>query len=125
MDLEDAIGYIGTLDNASGQICQMKDGKPHLLLFDFGCPNCSEVESRNADDMGEALATIVNAAPAHVALRAAAESIFTAIDAEMSSYDEYEAPPQWMTDAYLKLFDLLDKAPTPEVDDPSGGDLPL
>ena len=64
MNLQDAIGYIGTLDNASGQICQMKDGKPHLLLFDFSCANCSEVESRNADDMGEALAAIVNAVPA-------------------------------------------------------------
>ena len=64
MNLQDAIGYIGTLDNASGQICQMKDGKPHLILFEFGCPNCSEVESRNAEDMGEALATIVNASPA-------------------------------------------------------------
>jgi hypothetical protein len=63
MDLHDAIGYIGTLDNASGQVCQMKDGKPYLLLFELACGNCSEVESRNADDMGEALVTIVNAAP--------------------------------------------------------------
>lgn len=60
-----------------------------------------------------------------IAYRAVCDSIFAAIDAEMSSYDEYEAPPQWIVDAYLKLFELLDKAPAPEVEDPSGGDLPL
>lgn len=58
-----ACEYIGTLDNASGQICQMKDGKPHLLLFDFGCPTCSEVESRNADEWGDALTLLVNSVP--------------------------------------------------------------
>jgi hypothetical protein len=120
-----AITHIGTLENASGQICQMKDGKPHLLLFEFGCPNCSEVESRNADDMGDALATLVNAAPAYVALRAACEPIFDAIDDEMGFCDDDDAPAQWMIDAYMSLFELLDKAPPLEVDDPSGGDLPL
>lgn len=58
-----AAEYIGTLDNMSGQMCQMKDGKPSLLLFDFGCPNCSEVQSRNADEWGDALALLVNSVP--------------------------------------------------------------
>lgn len=58
-----------------------------------------------------------------VAFREACEFIFEAIDDEMGDYDE--APPQWMTDAYLKLFELLDKAPEPEDPDPSGGELPL
>lgn len=63
MTLEDAIRIVGTIDNASGQICQMKDGKPDLLLFEFGCPSCSEVASKNADEYGDALVAIVNAAP--------------------------------------------------------------
>lgn len=67
MKLHDAINLLGTLDNASGQICQMRDGKPVLILFDLGCSNCSEVASRNADELGEALATVVNTASELVA----------------------------------------------------------
>ncbi len=64
-ELQWAIGYLGKVDNASGQICNLdSNGEPTLLLFEFGCPNCSEVAGKNANDYGEALAVIVNAAPA-------------------------------------------------------------
>lgn len=63
MSLQDDMRLIGTLDNASGQICQMKDDKPDLILFEFGCPACSEIAGKNADDYGESLAAIVNRAP--------------------------------------------------------------
>lgn len=60
-----------------------------------------------------------------VAYRAAAESIFAALETEIESCGEDGAPAQWVTDAYLALFDLLDKAPAPENLNPSGGDLPF
>ncbi len=63
MNLTDAIQYIGAIDNASGQICQIKDDKPVLILFEFACPNCSEIASIHADEYGDALVAIVNAAP--------------------------------------------------------------
>lgn len=63
MKIQDAIDLLGSIDNFSGQICQIKDGKPTLILFDLGCANCSEVASKNADELGEALVTIVNAVP--------------------------------------------------------------
>lgn len=64
MTIQDALNLIGTVDNASGQICQLNAGDPTLILFEFGCPNCSEVAGKHADDYGEALASIVNAVPA-------------------------------------------------------------
>ena len=63
MNLQDAFELIGKVDNASGQICQLnEDGKPVLILFEFGCPNCSEVANKNADDYGAAVELIVNRA---------------------------------------------------------------
>lgn len=73
MKLQDAISLIGTIGNASGQVCQMKDGKPVLILFDLGCSNCSEVASKNADELGEALAAVVNAVPRLAAIEAATQ----------------------------------------------------
>lgn len=67
MAIKDALNLIGTIDNASGQICQMKDEKPNLILFEFACPHCSEVASKNADEYGNALATIVNGTAALIA----------------------------------------------------------
>lgn len=61
--LTTAAEYVGTLDNMAGQLCQMKDGKPHLLLFELGCPNCSEVQSRNADEWGDAFQLLINSVP--------------------------------------------------------------
>jgi hypothetical protein len=60
--LEDAIELIGTIDAASGQICQTNAGDPTLILFEFGCPSCSEVAGKVADEYGDALVTIVNSA---------------------------------------------------------------
>lgn len=107
MNIQDAIGYIGTIDNASGQMCQMKDGKPHLLLFDLGCPNCSEVESRNADDMGEALMKIVNAAP----------DLLTALEQAHQDTCSLHCPSVWKTgepqphsDRCTSISAVLDKA---------------
>lgn len=127
MDIQDAIGYIGTIDNASGQLCQMKDGRPHLLLFEFACANCSEVESRNADDMGEALMVIVNAAPALLAriarLEAAANAAYDVL-AESMECDDYDyTPAPEVAHAFNLLYDVLAKAPPPDHPDPSGGDL--
>ena len=59
-----AAEYVGTLDNASGQLCQMKDGKSSLILFELGCPNCSEVASKIADEWGDAITLLINSAPA-------------------------------------------------------------
>lgn len=76
------------------------------------------------DEEVEANARLIAKAPA---LLDACESIFAALETEMTDYARLEddaAPPQWMTDAYLKLFELLDKAPATEDPDPSGGDLP-
>lgn len=58
-----ALAYVGTLDNASGQVCQLKDGKPHMILFDLGCNACSEVASKNADEFAAALVLVVNSTP--------------------------------------------------------------
>ncbi len=95
--------------------------KDHTVMFDGDGMLLSQVVVHLNAQAAQISACAVNRAQ----LAAVCESIFAAIDAETSSYDEYEAPPQWMTDAYLKLFDLLDKAPAPENPDPSGGDLPL
>lgn len=63
MTLNEALELIGTVDNASGQICRLdENGKPTLILFEFGCPNCSEVANKNSDDYGAALELIVNRA---------------------------------------------------------------
>ena len=67
--LQVSLALVGTLDNASGQICQMREGKPYLLLFELGCAACSEVAGKNADEFGEALATIVSAVPAIITER--------------------------------------------------------
>ena len=65
MNIQNAIRHLGCIDNRSGQICQLDtDGKPKLILFDLGCPNCSEVASKNADELGDALVSLVNAVPA-------------------------------------------------------------
>lgn len=73
MNLQDAIKMIGKIDNASGQICQLNDaGKPALILFEFGCPSCSEVANKNSDDYGAALEIIVSRTIAlHAACQAA------------------------------------------------------
>jgi hypothetical protein len=66
MDIEAiriAAEYVGTIDNASGQMCQMKDDRPLLLLFEFGCPTCSEVARKSADEWGDCLELIVNSTP--------------------------------------------------------------
>lgn len=65
MKLDDASACLGRIDNMSGQVCQLDaNGKPVLILFDIGCPNCSEVASKNADELADALVTLANAAPA-------------------------------------------------------------
>jgi hypothetical protein len=87
--LEDALRLIGTVDAASGQICQMKDDKPDLLLFEFGCPSCSEVAGKNADEYGDALATIVNAAPGIIADLSRYQQIVQDVLQEM--YEEMRA----------------------------------
>ena len=64
-ELLNAFEWIGFIDSASGQICKLdRSGKPTLILFEFGCPSCSEVGSKNAEDYGTALETIVNQAHA-------------------------------------------------------------
>lgn len=66
-DLVAALEWIGPIDNASGQICQLnKDGKPILILCEFGCPSCSEVAPKNAEEYGNALVRIVEAARAYL-----------------------------------------------------------
>ena len=66
--LEAAFSWLPAIDNGSGQICQLDaDGKPTLILFEFGCPTCSEVASKNAEEYGNALETIFNAARAYLA----------------------------------------------------------
>lgn len=66
LDLEaikDASEYIGTIDSLYGQMCQMKDGKPKLILFELACAACSEVASKNADEWGTQFEIVVNAVP--------------------------------------------------------------
>jgi len=59
MHIQDAITYLGRIDNMSGQVCQLDtDGKPVLILFDLGCSTCSEVASKNADELGDALVSL-------------------------------------------------------------------
>lgn len=67
MHIQDAITYLGRIDNMSGQVCQLDtDGKPVLILFDLGCSTCSEVASKNADELGDALVSLTNAVPSLV-----------------------------------------------------------
>jgi putative lipoic acid-binding regulatory protein len=88
--IEDALTFIGTLDNASGQICQMKDGKPDLLLFEFGCTNCSEVAGKNADEYGDALVRVVNMAHALERHRAIVSEVLQGVFEELRDGAEFE-----------------------------------
>lgn len=74
-DLSAALDWIGRIDNfGGGQICQIDaSGKPTMILFEFGCPTCSEVASKNTEEYGTALVTIVNAAHAYFAMMKATE----------------------------------------------------
>lgn len=66
-DLAAALDWIGPIDNASGQICELNaDGKPVKILFEFACPACSEVAPKNAEEYGNALVRIVQAARAYL-----------------------------------------------------------
>jgi hypothetical protein len=62
--LRDALDYLGPLENHSGQIVETL--QPPLqgqqLLCEFGCANCSEVGTKNADEYGEVLVAIVEQA---------------------------------------------------------------
>lgn len=91
--LEDAIQLIGTVDAASGQICQLNAGDPTLILFEFGCPSCSEVAGKVADEYGDALATIVNAAPKLITDLARYQQIVQ--DVLQSMYEDMRAGAQF------------------------------
>jgi hypothetical protein len=74
-DLAAALNWIGRIDNfGGGQICQIDaSGKPTMILFEFGCPACSEIASKNTEEYGIALVTIVNAAHAYFAMMKATQ----------------------------------------------------
>jgi hypothetical protein len=72
-DLSAAFSWISAIDNSSGQICRLDpNGNPVEILFEFGCATCSEVASKNAEEYGNALVTVFDAARAlFLELRAA------------------------------------------------------
>lgn len=79
-ELAAALSWIGKIDNSSGQICQIDaNGKPTMILFEFGCPACSEVGSKNSEDYGNALVTIVHAAHAYSAASDASRRLRAAL----------------------------------------------
>jgi len=86
-DIRAEIAYLGTLDNASGQIVTLRDSRPDTILFEFGCPACSEVARKVADEYGEALVTIVNAAPVLVERIERTEAGAAALRAALNEID--------------------------------------
>lgn len=61
--LQEAIDYLqgAQFANYSGQIVEQVDGKDKTIICDLGC-TCGEIASKNADEYGEMLVTLLNGA---------------------------------------------------------------
>jgi hypothetical protein len=92
-ELQIALAWIGHVDSMSGQICKLNaEGKPAEILFDFGCPHCSEVAPKNAEDYGSALVTIVEAAHEYLAYQRIVVESLDAVWDDMRNGAVYDNP---------------------------------
>lgn len=110
-ELQIALAWIGHIDSMAGQICKLnRDGKPVEILCDFGCPHCSEVASKNAEDYGSALVTIVEAAHEYVAYQRIVTESLDAVWDEMRGGADF-ANPMLAVSARIALR-MLDRRQT-------------
>lgn len=89
-DIRVALDWIGHIDNYSGQIVQL-DGSKNILC-EFGCPHCSEVGGKNAEEYGNALTAIARAAREYIAYQQIVLDSFRSVDEEMRGGAVFENP---------------------------------